>query len=352
MNLMSQELLLYTIWGNTLKTYILFASFIAAGIAAVRIFRFIVFKKIKRFSEKTQAEIDDIAVESFRRNIIPVMYFSIFYFATDILSLSHLSEKWIRYIFLVSIAFFVTRFCIAFSVYIAGKFWLANRDDEGKRSISLLLNTIIRILIWSVALLILLDNLGVRISGLVAGLGVGGVAIAFAAQSILRDIFNYFTIFFDHPFEIGDFLVIDEFAGVVEHIGIKTTRLRSLGGEQLIFANTDLTGSRVRNYKTMHERRIVFNFGVTYNTPPGKMKKISSVIEEIITGTEGVRFDRGHFKKFGDSSLDFEAVYYVLSGDYKKYMDIQEEINLKLMNSLNKLKVEFAYPTRTLYINK
>ena len=349
---MNPEFLKYTFAGNSIKSYLMFSAIIVSGIAAIKAFRFFIFIKIRRFSKRTKIRIDDIAVESFRKNIIPAMYLSVLYLASGILSVHPLPGKFIKYFFLVLLAFFSTRFCIALAVYVARKFWLENRDIEGKRSISLLLDTIIKIIIWSVALLILLDNLGVRVSGLVAGLGVGGVAIAFAAQSILTDIFNYFTIFFDRPFEIGDFLVVDNFAGVVEYIGIKTTRLRSLGGEQVIFANTDLTGSRVRNYKTMQERRVVFNFGITYNTPPAKVEKIPGIVKEIINSLEGTRFDRAHFFRFGDSSLDFETVYYVLSGDYNTYMDTQERINLEIMTALGKLKVEFAYPTRTLYISK
>ncbi|HOP64160.1 MAG TPA: mechanosensitive ion channel family protein [Spirochaetota bacterium] len=349
---MDSSMLKYMLAGNTIKAYLMFVGIIIAGIFAVRIFRFIIFRRIKKFSEKTDVKIDDYIVESFRRNIIPLMYVAVLYSASAFLEVSSRAGKWFVYIFLVTAAFLVTRFCISIVIYIVNRYWLVEKEGSGRSNISILINTVIKIIVWAVALLILLDNMGVRISGLVAGMGIGGVAIAFAAQSILRDIFNYFTIFFDRPFEIGDFLVIDKFAGVVEHIGIKTTRLRSLGGEELIFANTDLTGSRVRNYKTMQERRVVFAFGVTYKTPVRKLEMIPALIKQIIESIEGTRFDRAHFQKFGDSSLDFEVVYYVLSGEYNTYMDIQQDINLKIMEALKKLKVEFAYPTRTLFMEK
>ncbi len=194
--------------------------------------------------------------------------------------------------------------------------------------------------------------MGIKISGLIAGVGIGGIAIAFASQAILGDVFNYFTIFFDKPFEIGDFIVIDEHKGNVEYIGLKSTRIKSINGEQLVFSNTDLTNSRVRNYKRMTERRVVFAFGVTYQTPVKTLKKILDLVQKIIDDLEDTRFDRAHFQKFGDSSLDFEVVYYVQSNDYAIYMDKQQEINFKLMEGIKKLKTDFAYPTRTVFIEK
>lgn len=350
--IMDNNILLFKIAGNTISQYIFFIAFIAGSIMLLYLFRFIIFSRIKKFTEKTESKIDDMLADSLHKNIIPVMYFSAIYFSTGVLNISGRAEKLINYLFIILLAYYITRFVISLVIFFAERYWLVKNDTEAGRSIAVLLNMVIRIIIWSVSILILLDNLGVKVSGLIAGLGVGGVAIAFAAQSILRDIFNYFTIFFDRPFEIGDFLVVDKLAGAVEHIGIKTTRLRSLSGEQLIFANTDLTGSRVHNYKSMRERRIKFSFGVTYQTPARKIKLIPEEVRKIIEGIEGTRFDRAHFNKFGDSSLDFEVVYYVLSGEYLNYMDIQQIVNLKIMTLMEKMKVEFAYPTRTLFMHK
>jgi small-conductance mechanosensitive channel len=212
--------------------------------------------------------------------------------------------------------------------------------------------TVIRVVFWTVAVLVILDNFGVKISTLIAGLGIGGVAIALATQAILKDLFSYFIIFFDRPFEIGDFIIVGDFMGVVEHIGIKTTRLSSLGGEQLVFSNTDLTDSRVRNYKRMAKRRVVFKLGVIYQTTSQQLKEIPSIIEGIIKSIDDAVFDRAHFLSFGDFSLDFEIVYYVIGNDYKKYMDIQQEINLTIKEELEKREIEFAYPTQTLFLEK
>ncbi|MBU1997522.1 MAG: mechanosensitive ion channel family protein, partial [Candidatus Omnitrophica bacterium] len=207
-------------------------------------------------------------------------------------------------------------------------------------------------LIWSLAIIFFLDNMGFKISAVIAGLGIGGVAVALAAQAVLADLFSYFAILFDRPFEIGDFIIVGDFLGVVEHVGVKTTRISSLSGEQIVFSNTDLTNSRVRNYKRMQKRRVVFKLGVTYGTSLEKVKEIPKIIEGIIKGIKDTTFDRAHFLAYGDFSLVYEIVYYVMSGDYNKYMDIQQEINFEIKNEFKKKQIEFAFPTQTLYVNK
>ncbi|MBN2295644.1 MAG: mechanosensitive ion channel [Pirellulales bacterium] len=203
-----------------------------------------------------------------------------------------------------------------------------------------------QVAVWSAALLLILANLGYQIGPLLAGLGVGGVAVAFALQSILGDIFCSIAIVLDKPFVIGDFIIVNDMLGTVENIGIKTTRIRSLSGEQIIFSNADLLGSRVRNYKRMYERRVVFTFGVVYETPGDKLGWIPQQVRTIIEEIEQTRFDRAHFKAYGDFSLDFEIVYYVLDPDYNLYMDIQQEINLRLLAAFEQEGISFAYPTR------
>jgi small-conductance mechanosensitive channel len=179
---------------------------------------------------------------------------------------------------------------------------------------------------------------------------VGGVAVAFALQQILGDIFCSVAIVLDKPFEVGDFIISGEHMGSVEHIGVKTTRVRSLGGEQIVFPNSDLIGSRVRNYKRMLERRVVFSFGVLYATKAETLEQIPGIVREIVEGLEQTRFDRAHFAKFGDSSLDFEVVYYVLSPDYNLFMDLQQQINLAIFRRMEEMGVGFAFPSRSLYV--
>jgi len=173
-----------------------------------------------------------------------------------------------------------------------------------------------------------------------------GSAVALAVQNILGDLFASFSIVLDRPFVMGDFIIVGEHLGTVEHIGLKTTRLRSLSGEQLVFSNTDLLGSRIRNYKRMAERRVVFSLGVLYQTSPEQLEKIPQMIRDIVEAQTPVRFDRAHFKEYGASSLNFEIVYYVLSSDYALYMDIQQRINYQLKSRLDANGIEFAYPTQ------
>jgi small-conductance mechanosensitive channel len=207
---------------------------------------------------------------------------------------------------------------------------------------------LLRILLWVVLVLVALDNFGVNVTTLIAGLGVGGIAMALAVQNILGDLFASFSIVLDKPFVIGDFIIVGDYLGAVEYIGLKTTRIRSLSGEQLIFSNADLLSSRIRNFKRMHERRVVFSIGVLYQTPAEKIETIPNMIREIIESQNQVRFDRAHFKEYGPYSLNFEVVYWIKNPDYNVYMDIQQEINIALYKHFDEEGIEFAYPTQTL----
>jgi len=210
------------------------------------------------------------------------------------------------------------------------------------------INFIAMTVLWSLVLLVILQNLGVDITALVAGLGVGGIAVALAVQNILGDLFASLSIVIDKPFVVGDFVVIDEFAGTIEHVGLKTTRIRSLSGEQLVFSNSDMLSTRVRNYKRMDTRRIVFEFGVPHHTPVEQLEAIPRLVREIVEGIDTARFDRSHFKGFSPSAFDFETVYIMQTPDFNAYMDVQQVINLGLVKRFAERGIRFAYPTRTL----
>jgi small-conductance mechanosensitive channel len=228
----------------------------------------------------------------------------------------------------------------------------STRSAEDPAAVTTLtgLSYVARLAIWSAALLLTLENLGVDVTALVAGLGVGGIAIALAIQNVLGDLFGSLSIALDKPFVIGDFIIVGDMLGTVERIGLKTTRVRSLSGEQLVFSNSDLLGSRIRNYKRMQERRVPFTVGVTYQTPVDELERIPGLARECIESTPNTRFDRAHFKEFGDSSFVFEFVYYVGSRDYNEYMDAQQSVNLGLCRRFEERGIEFAYPTRTLHV--
>jgi small-conductance mechanosensitive channel len=210
---------------------------------------------------------------------------------------------------------------------------------------------IVKLVLAVLATILILDNIpGVKITPLIASLGISGIAVALAVQNILSDLFASLSIVLDKPFVIDDFIIVDNYMGTVEHIGLKTTRLRSLSGEYLVFSNNDLLKSRIRNYTRMHERRVVFSIGVTYQTPLEKLKQIPATIRKIIESQEAVRFDRAHFQGYGDFALKFEVVYYVLNPDYNRYMDIQQSVNMAIFESFEKEGIDFAYPTQKLFI--
>jgi small-conductance mechanosensitive channel len=250
------------------------------------------------------------------------------------------------------ITFYGIRLLISLINYSLEQYWIKKEGKTFSRQSLKGIITLIKVVIWGIGITFLLDNLGFKISTVIAGLGIGGIAVALAAQTILGDLFNYFVIFFDRPFEVDDFIIIGDYMGTIETIGIKTTRIRSLGGEQLVFSNTDLTNSRIRNYKRMQKRRVLFRIGVVYQTKLEQMKEIPGLIKEIVESIPDTVFDRAHFASFGDFSLDIEIVYYILSSDYNKYMDIQQELNFKIMEEFEKRGIEFAYPTRTIFLEK
>lgn len=192
--------------------------------------------------------------------------------------------------------------------------------------------------------------MGVNITAFIASLGVGGIAVALAVQNILGDLFASLAIAVDKPFEVGDFIVVGSVSGTVQVIGLKTTRIRSLQGEQVVMSNTDLLKQTISNYRLLEERRIVFSFGVTYDTTPEQAEAIPAVVRKLVESHENLRFHRAHFKAFGASSLDYEVVYIVKDPAYGVYMDMQQSLNLGLMRELKALGVEFAFPTQTVYI--
>jgi small-conductance mechanosensitive channel len=206
------------------------------------------------------------------------------------------------------------------------------------------------LLVWIVIFLLALQNFGVNITALITGLGIAGIAVALAVQNILGDVLASLSIVIDKPFVIGDYIVVDTFQGTVEDVGLRTTRLKSLSGEQIIFSNAELLKARIRNYKRMTERRATFTIGLQYDTPADKVERVPGIIHDLITSIPQTRLDRTHFQGFGDSSLNVETVYFVLVPDYNVYMDIQQQINLTLLRRFAAEGIEFAFPTRTVLI--
>ncbi len=340
-------------FNNTLLHWIIAIGIAVASYLVVQALKLLVVRRLAALAKRTASQIDDILVDVFKHtNPVLVLVISL-YFGLQYLTLPDKVAHTIKII--ATVAFF-------FQVALWGNCLIDNlisrvhklRREKDPASVSAFgaISFFARVVLWSLVVFLILDNFGIDITALIAGLGIGGIAIALALQSVLADIFCSVAILIDKPFEVGDFIIVDDKLGAVEKIGIKTTRVRSLSGEQLIFSNADLISSRIRNYKRMNQRRVLFSFGVTYQTSLEKLEAIPLAVKEIISSVENTRCDRVHFKEYGDSSLVFECVYYVLDRDYNLYMNIQQEINLAIFRHFEKERIEFAYPTQTLYISK
>ena len=337
---------------NQLSDYLLASAILVCSIIFIKIVRRIAFRSLKKWAAKTENIYDDAIINILERNLIPIAYVGSIYLAISNLTLHSILARVIEVMVVIISTIFAIRLCTASIEYLMKIYWITYHRDNAnlEQSIDALIPAI-RVVVWLIGIVFLLDNLGFDISAVVASLGIGGVAIALASQGILQDLFSYFSILLDRPFELGDFIVVGDYLGTVEYVGIKTTRLKSISGEEIIIANTDLTGSRIRNFKRMQQRRIVFKFGVVYKTSTEQLAKIPILIEQIIKYTENTTYDRAHFSGYGEYSLDFEVVYFINSNDYAVYMDAQQQINLKIKSEFVRHNIEFAYPTQVNYFN-
>ncbi|MBD3264531.1 MAG: mechanosensitive ion channel [Candidatus Omnitrophica bacterium] len=349
---MFKEILDKVILQNTITDYLVALLIFLAGIFLLKLIRKKIIIKLDKVARETSSSIDDFLCSLLEKIAVPFFYCIALYLAVKYLTLTPFLDKIVNTATVGVLVIFTVRLVIRVINYGMFTYWAGSgRSTTAEHSLSGV-SKVIQFILWSLGVIFFLDNLGFEVSAVLAGLGVGGVAIALAAQAVLKDLFSYLSILFDRPFEIGDFIIVGDLLGTVEHIGIKTTRIKSLGGEQLVFSNSDLTDSRLRNYKRMDKRRVVFKIGVIYSTPLAKLKEIPHIIERIVKDIPDTNFDRAHFFQFGDFSLIYEVVYYVIGSDYNKYMDIQQEINFNIKKELEERGIEFAFPTQTLYINK
>ena len=339
------------LWGNTAGEYVFALAVFFLALAALKLVQVVVLSQLNRLAQRTKTDLDDTFIKMVRSFNPPFYTFLAFWIALQQLSFEGFALQLVNAVLIIWVVY---QSVIALGIFIQDVIFkkFAARADATTQSALRVLANLSKGALWGLGIIVLLSNLGVDVTGLLAGVGIGGIAIAFAVQGILSDLFSSFSIYFDKPYKVGDFIAVGDILGTVEHIGVKSTRLRALSGEQVVLSNQKMTSSDVRNYADMRERRVVFSFGILYETPPEKVAWVAEEVRRIIEGIEGTRFDRAHFKAFGDSSLDFEVVYYVLSGDYARYMDIQQEINLALFKALSCEEVGFAYPTRTVYLKK
>lgn len=341
-----------TWYGNPLLDWLTAAAIVAVLALAFHFAKRIVLRRLAMLSQRTETRLDDFVVEILGGTRFLFLLIIAIYFGSQYLELPAKPARLLGHLAVIALLLQAALWGNRGIVLWLNDYLKRHRETDaaGATTVSVL-GFIARVVLWSVLLLMILGNLGFDITTLVASLGIGGIAVALAVQNILGDIFASLSIAMDKPFVIGDFIIVGEQLGTVEYIGLKTTRIRSLSGEQIVFSNTDLLNSRIRNFKRMYERRVLFGFGVVYQTPLDQLKRIPEMVREIIEKQEHARFDRAHFKEYGDSSLNFEVVYYVLKPDYNVYMDIQQAINLAIFERFAAEGIDFAYPTRTLYVN-
>jgi len=340
--------------GNTIGAYAmaLFVFFLVYIVLLV--FRKGVLKKLKGLAEKTKTDFDDLLVE-----IVSAVGPPLYLLLSAGIALQFIQHpSWVK-----NIGYWVALFVVVYSAmkalsrvidYFFAKIIKKRLEEDGTFDLSVikLLGKGLKGILWAVAILLVVQNLGYDVTALIAGLGIGGIAIAFALQGILSDVFASFSIYFDKPFQTGDFIVVGNDMGTIKHIGLKSTRIQTLEGEELIMSNKELTEARIKNYRGFEKRRMTFSFGIKYETPTEKVRAIPQMVKEIIGKIELAEIYRIHFTDFGDFSLNFNTVYYIASGDFTVHKDVQHEINIALMERFEKEGIEFAYPTQTVYLKK
>ncbi len=338
--------------GNTIGEYIIFLILFLLLFSILRVFRMVVLNRIKNIIKKIDKKQIGETFVSIIDTIRPSFYYFLaFYISIHALNVHNLILKILTGILIAWLGYQAVR-AIQILIDYAIEKYLIKEKDQGTQHAILTIGKIAKWALWIFAAIFVFANLGVNVTSAIAGLGIGGIAIALALQNILNDLFSSFAIYFDKPFIVGDFIIAGEHMGIVEKIGIKTTRLRALQGEEIVISNRELTSARIQNFKKMTKRRIVFKIGVTYETSLEKLKKIPSFIEEIIKEEKLAELDRVHFAEFGDFSLNFEIVYYILSGVYKDYMDTQQNMLFKIKEKFESENISMAFPTQTIYLEK
>lgn len=342
-----QDLLGFEFWGNSGIDYFnaLIISLLLFGI--IKLVKGILLLKFAIWSSKTPTKIDDRIVKILQGfSNFSLTWLSLFIVARFFLNTSEEILKVIEGVLIVLV--------IYESVKLISKVVTYTFEEKLKGDPTTLnaILIILKIVLWTIGTLLVLSNLGFNVTTLAASLGVGGIAVALAAQTVLGDMFASFSIFFDKPFRIGDFILVGTDQGTVKKIGLKTTRIETIQGEELIISNSELTTARVQNFKRMKQRRVDFSLGLVYGTPVKKIQEAKDIIKNIIDIDERTEFMRAHFVAFGDFSLKIDVTYKIHNNDIVEYLDTQDAINLQIAEAFEKAKIEMAFPTQTLHIVK
>lgn len=351
---LSHPWLRYEFLGNTTRAYLYSLAFILGGWAITAVVDRTVLRRMTQAAERTRSGFDDFLVLSLKKFGVPSVYVAILYLGVRDLAMREAVAKALQLGAYAWVAVNAVRFLSGLIQALlerhmesrAGSPAIAEQEKKSVRGILVFVN----IVLWALAFILVLDNLGLKVTTFMAGLGIGGIAIALAAQAILGDLFSYFVIFFDRPFQAGHTIKVGNFIGEVESIGIKTTRLRSITGETIVMSNKHLTDNQIQNFRLMQRRRMMATFEVTYDTPDALLREIPAVVRGILDSLDKAAYDRCHLKEFADSGLRFELVYFVEAPEMLVAMDIQQELNLRLKEELEKRGIDFAFPTRVLHM--
>jgi small-conductance mechanosensitive channel len=342
------------IFENSLAAWLVALGFSLGFLLVLLTLKVLFVKRMMGVSLKTGAKANSMMVAIIGQTRFLFLFFVAIFLGSLLLTLPDTIRFFIQTVAIIALLIqtgFWTTALVSF--YIAARRTEQLADEAGSVFTLNAIEVFAKGAIWTLVLLLSLDNIPqIQITALIASLGIGGIAIGLAVQNILGDLFASLSIALDKPFIIGDFINVGEYSGTVEYIGLKSTRLRSISGEQVVFSNSDLLGSRIRNFKRMERRRVVFTINVTYDTPAEKLKSIPGLIRDILNEHEQATFDRVHFKTFEDSSLAFEVVFFMEVPDFMSYMDVQQAVNLSIYECFEREGISFAYPTQTIYLQK
>lgn len=337
-------------FGNSIREYLFVLGALIVVWVILQLVKKWVLSMIRKLTSKTKNNYDDVLVSALEKFFIPYLYLAINFYIIRQLNLSVRLDRILDVALTIITVIFAARL-INHAIHYSIQQYMERRDEGPARMKQLSgVLLVIKVIVWSIGLIFFLDNVGYDVTTVIAGLGVGGIAIALAAQNILGDLFSYFVIFFDKPFEIGDFIVMGDKMGTVEKIGIKTSHVRSISGEQLVMPNAELVKSVIHNFKRLEKRRVIFKLGVSYSTSAENLALIPKIISDAILANEKTMVDRSHLQGFGDSSINFETIYFVESAEYNVYMDINQAVCMQVLQQFRQLGIEIAYPTRTLFI--
>ncbi len=333
------------VFGNTLTAWLTAAGVAAAVWALLYAVKVIIGRRLKALAARTATDVDDVAAALIERTRFYFIFALAIRAGSVALTLSADATSAIRRLTAIAVLLQIARW----GNTVIG-FWIKrwSRTRGGSESATLnAISVMARGALWIIIVLLALVNvLDYDVTALITGLGIGGVAIALAVQNILGDLFAALSIVLDKPFDVGDTIAVDAFVGRVERIGLKTTRVRAVGGEEVIFSNGDLLKSRVRNLTVIERRQVLFRLGITYDTPPAVVARVPVIIREIVEKEPKTQFDRAHFVRFAESALEIEVNYFV-SDAYVAMLDVQQAVNLEILRRFNAEGINFAFATQT-----